>query len=189
YRAIVIIQGDPGIPEWVENLSARLAQIGYVGLVIDIGSRKEDKPIEFYRGNTFDRRSTQDILAGIEYLKMQPFVKRGGLAMVGFCYGGRKALMLPIKSSDIKASVSFYGPIRDHVFRSKSDPRPEVIEVAKEITVPVQGHYGLLDKVALTADAKEFDRTLKARGTPIEMFYYEGAGHGFYGNTWKQQTP
>lgn len=189
HRAIIIIHGDPGIPEWVQNLSARLAQIGYAGMVVDIGSRKEDKPIEFYRGNAFDRRATQDILAGIEYVKAQPFVKRGGVGMVGFCYGGRKALMLPTESRDVKASVSFYGPVRDHVFRSASDPRPEVIEVAKQIKVPVQGHYGLLDKVALTADAKEFEQTLKAQGTPVEMFYYEGVGHGFYGNTWQQQTP
>ncbi len=188
-RAIIIIHGDPGIPEWVQNFGARLAQIGYVGLVIDIGSRKEDKPVEFYRGNAFDKRATQDIFAGIEYVKTQSFVKHGGVGMVGFCYGGRKALMLPTESRDIKASVSFYGPVRDNVFRSASDPRPEVMEAVQQIKVPVQGHYGLLDKVALTADAKEFEQKLKAHGTPVEMFYYEGVGHGFYGNTWQQQTP
>lgn len=195
HRAIIILHGDPGLPAWVRNTAARLAQVGYVGLVIDLGSRneapppREIDPREFYLGNTFDKRVSQDVIASIEYLKQQSFVKSDGVGMVGFCFGGRRALMLPTESKDVKAGVSFYGPVRERGYRSKSDPRPDVMEIANQIKVPVQGHYGTLDTVAQVADAKEFENKLKAQGAPVEMFYYEGAGHGFYGNTWQEQTP
>ncbi len=195
HRAIVIVQGNPGLPAWVRNTSARLAQVGYVGLAIDLGSRNDAPPTggsdprEFYLGNKFDQRVSQDVVACIRYLNEQPFIKGGGVGMVGFCFGGRRALMLPTESNEVKVAVSFYGAIRERGYRSQNDPRPDVMETVKQLRVPVQGHYGTLDTVAHVADAKEFEKQLKAEGTSVEMFYYEGAGHGFYGNTWEEQTP
>jgi carboxymethylenebutenolidase len=194
YPALLIMHGDPGLPDWVRNTAARLAQAGYVGLVIDLNSRvvpdstKLDKPLEFYISNTFDRQVTQDSLAAIGYLKAQPFTRPTGVGWVGFCGGGRKGLVLAAQCKDVRAVVSFYGAVR-FTRKNAKDPMPDVMDVVKDVKAPVQGHYGSLDKVAPVADAKEFERTLKAQGTPVEMYYYEGAGHGFYGNTWKEQTP
>jgi dienelactone hydrolase len=61
------------------------------------------------------------------------------------------------------------------------------MEVVERIKVPVQGHYGLLDKVAPVADAQAFEGTLKAQKTPVEMFCYARAGHGFYDSSWVPQ--
>ncbi len=193
HRAIVIMQGDPGLPDWVRNTAARLAQAGFVGLVIDINSRavpdstKLDKPLEYYISNTFDKQVAGDSLAAIAYLKQQPFTAEGGVGWVGFCGGGRKGLLLSTQSKDIVTVVSLYGAVRFNR-KNTSDPMPDVMDVVTEIKVPVQGHYGTLDKVAPVADTKEFEQSLKAQGTLAEMYYYEGAGHGFYGNTWKEQT-
>ena len=189
---IIVIHGNPGLPEWVRNFTARLAQIDYAGLVIDINSRvvpdstKLDKPLDYYISNTFDKQVAQDSLAAIEYMKAQPFARRNGVGMVGFCGGGRKALLLSTQSKDIRTVVSFYGAVR-FTRRNEKDPMPDVMDVVREIKVPVQGHYGMLDKVAPVADAKEFEQRLKRQGTPIEMFYYEGAGHGFFDDSWQPE--
>jgi dienelactone hydrolase len=60
---------------------------------------------------------------------------------------------------------------------------PELVDIVKEIKVPVQGHYGLLDEVALAKDASEFEAALRRQRTPVEMYYYEKAGHSFYNVT------
>lgn len=189
-RAIIMVNGDLGVADWLKTVSNDLSLNGYVALTIDLDSRKEPpRPADEYIGNALDRRVTQDIFAAIEYLKQQSFVKSsGGMGMVGFCFGGRKALMVPTETKDIVASVSFYGPVVDHRRYSK-DPRPDVTTVASKIKIPVQGHYGTLDPVAVAKDVKEFEQTLKKQGTPVEMYHYENAGHGFFGNTWAQQTP
>lgn len=195
YPAIILMQGDPEIPEWIQTTAARLAQVGFVALVIDLGSRNDapapehGDPREFYLGNAFDKRAAHDALAGVRHLKGHPFVKSTSIGMVGSCFGGRRALMLPTESKEVTVGVSFYGPVRERGYRSARDPRPDVMEVAKQLQVPVQGHYGLLDTVAPVEDAKEFEAALKARGAAVEMHYYEGVGHGFYGNTWEEQTP
>src|SRR5262245_23539470 len=42
YPPILLMQGNPDVPEWLQNTAARLAQAGYVSLVIDLGSRTEE---------------------------------------------------------------------------------------------------------------------------------------------------
>lgn len=189
-RAHFIIHGNPGIPEDIRNTAAQVAQAGYVGLALDWNSRvagddtkKLEHPVEFYRSNTFARQETGDILAGIDYLKAHPFVIPGGVGLVGFCGGGRICLVLATQSRDVIGVISFYGPVLYGRFKHATDPPPDVMDVVKEIRVPVQGHYGLDDPVAPAADARLFEQALRAQKTPVEMFYYEGAGHAFYDYT------
>ena len=187
--AVLLMQGNPGVPEWLQNTAARLTQAGFVALVVELAPKKpEDAPNDWYIGNVPDRWATKALLAGIRYASTLSFVKPGGVGIVGFCFGGRKALMLAVESPDVKAAVSFYGPIVDHK-RNAADPRPDVMDSAARLKTPVQGHYGTLDSVAVADDTRKFEKLLQSRGTPVEFFYYEGAGHGFYGNDWDEQTP
>src|SRR4030095_6494510 len=109
----------------------------------------------------------------------QSFTKRERVGVVGFCGGGRLALLFSTQSADVKAGISLYGSVVYHMNNQKADPVPNVLEIADRIKVPVQGHYGSLDKVALAEDAKQFEKKLRAQKTPVEMYYYEGAGHSF----------
>ena len=187
--AVLLMQGNPGVPDWLQNTAARLTQAGYVALVVELAPKKpENAPNDWYIGNVPDRWATGALLGGIRYAKTLPFVKPGGVGIVGFCFGGRKALMLAAQSPDVKAAVSFYGPVVDHK-RNTADPRPDVMDLATQLKTPVQGHYGALDSVAVTADARQFAKILEGRKTEVEFFYYENAGHGFYGNDWDEQTP
>jgi carboxymethylenebutenolidase len=121
----------------------------------------------------------QDLQAGISYLREQSFTKREHVGVAGFCGGGRLAFLFSTQSADVRALISFYGPVVYHINNPKADPVPDVLEIVNRIKVPVQGHYGLLDKVALAEDAKLFEEKMRAQKTPVEMYYYEGAGHSF----------
>jgi carboxymethylenebutenolidase len=191
HRALFILHGDPGLPEWVRVCAARLAQAGHIALVMDIGSDPavQNRSPEYYGTAAFDQQVTLDARAGFRYLFAQPFTKAGGLGMVGFCFGGRMVYLVPLEAPEVKVGIAFYGPVRDRVSRNATNPKPDVMDVVARIRIPIQGHYGSLDTVAQEADAREFEQLLRSQGTPVEMFYYEGAGHGFYGNTWKEQSP
>jgi carboxymethylenebutenolidase len=192
HPGVFVVHGNPGLPEWVRQFAAGLARGGYAALVLDLNSRvvpdstRLDKPLEFYISNTFDKQVTQDSLAAITYLNAQRFTRPGGVGWVGFCGGGRKGLLLSTESKDVRAVVSFYGAVR-FTRKNAKDPMPDVMDVVGKIKVPVQGHYGLLDKVAPAADAKAFEGKLKAQKTPVEMYYYAGAGHGFYDFSWRPE--
>jgi carboxymethylenebutenolidase len=188
YRAVLIAHGNPGVPEDIKYTAAYLAQAGFVSLVYDWGSSapmpKDDKALAEWRDYIykyeFVKRQMQDVQAGIDYLKGQSFVKRNkGVGMVGFCAGGRLALLFATRSKDVEAVVSFYGAVDYRSRKHKTDPAPNVLDVVDQIDVPVQGHYGMLDEVAPAVDAKLFEKAIRRRKTPVEMYYYEKAGHSF----------
>jgi carboxymethylenebutenolidase len=187
YRMVLIAHGNPGVPADIKFTAAELAKAGHVSLVYDWGSREpqptdareRDKWVTRITSYTFLKLQMQDLQAGISYLREQSFTRREPVGMVGFCGGGRLGFLFSTQSKDVKALVSFYGPVVYHINNPKADPVPNVLEIVNRIKVPVQGHYGLLDKVALAADAKLFEKKMRAQKTPVEMYYYEGAGHSF----------
>jgi len=187
YRIALIAHGNPGVPVDIRFTAAELAKAGFVSLVYDWGSREpqpsdtqeRDKWVARITSYTFVKLQMQDLQAGIDHLLEQPFTKGKAVGVVGFCAGGRLAYLFSMQSRKVKAIVSLYGPVVYHINNPKADPVPDVLTLAKQIRVPVQGHYGLLDQVALAADAKLFEQELRTQKTPIEMYYYEGAGHSF----------
>lgn len=188
HHAVMIAHGNAGVPSDIQYTADYLAKAGFVALVYDWGSSApmptEEKALAEWRDYIFKyefiRRQIRDVQAGIGFLKEQPFVKRKEqVGMVGFCAGGRLALLVPTESKDVKAVVSLYGPVDYRSRKHKTDPAPNVMDVVKQIKVPVQGHYGLLDEVAFASDAKLFEKAMREEKTPNEMYYYEKAGHSF----------
>jgi len=187
YRMVLIAHGNPGVPDDIKFTAAELAKAGYVSLVYDWGSREpppadsseRDQWVVRVTSYTFVKLQMQDLQAGMNYLRAQAFTRRERVGIAGFCGGGRLAFLFSTQSADIKALVSLYGPVVYHVNNPKSDPVPDVLELVSQIKVPVQGHYGLLDQVSLAADAKLFEQKMRAQKKPVEMYYYEKAGHSF----------
>ncbi|MGH9948646.1 MAG: dienelactone hydrolase family protein, partial [Pyrinomonadaceae bacterium] len=151
YRAVFIAHGNNGFPSDIKYTAACLAQTGFVSMIYDSGSiapiPTEEKALAVWRDYIFRyefvKRQMRDVQAGIGYLKEQPFVKRHKqVGFVGFCGGGRLALLYATQSKDVKAVVSFYGAVDYHDRKHKTHPVPNVIDVVKQIQVPVQGHYG-----------------------------------------------
>jgi carboxymethylenebutenolidase len=191
--ALIIIGGNPGIEAPLKAFALKVAAARYCALIVDLNSRvtpptKLDHPIEFYRSNAFDQQVSSDIVAAMQYLRTQPFVEKTSLGMIGFCGGGRKALVMAAQDKSVKLVVAFYAPARMGEFRNPKDPMIDALDVAGRIQVPVQAHYGLLDKVALPKDARELQAVLRRHdAAPVEFFFYEGAGHGFCDYNWKPE--
>jgi len=190
-HAVVIAQGNPGISADIKNAAAQVAQAGFIGLVYDWGSiapmpsrRREvakwKKDIFRYE---FAKHQIRNLQSAIGYLERERLMKGERVSMLGFCGGARLALLFASQSKEVASVISYYGAVLYHNRKHQSDPIPDVMDVVEQIKVPVQGHYGMLDVVAPVADAKLFEKALQAQGTPVEMYYYEGAGHRFYNFT------
>jgi carboxymethylenebutenolidase len=193
-RPVILLHGNPGATDDVRMATAQLAQAGFVGLLVDWGSRDPLPEGEAAQrqwrdritGYAFWKLVLDDIQAAIGHLKAQSFVRsHGGVGLIGFCGGGKQALLFATRPSDVTAIVAFYASARYRQFRNDADPVPELVDVANDIRGAVQGHYGMLDQVALPQDAKDFEALLRSRGVraPLEMHYYEQAGHSFYNYT------
>lgn len=174
YPAVLVIAGNKITEEYIPNTCAALAVTGFVGLAPNIfhplpddASRNEyDK----YLKNHTELDVLDDIQAGASYLRSQTFVSTAGMGAVGFCFGGRIAMLYGARSREIDAVVPFH-------------PAPMKAAELKRLTVPVQIHHGTADRAVAVAESQNVERILKAQHTPVELFTYEGADHGFLAYT------
>ncbi len=111
-----------------------------------------------------------DIQMGTSYLRVRPFVRPGGMGIIGFCRGGREALLFAARSREIDAVVAFH-------------PAPIQKSEISRLTIPVQLHHGTDDHSVAVENSRRLEENLRAQKTPVELFLYEGADHGFLAYT------
>jgi dienelactone hydrolase len=106
----------PGLTVYTRVTTAQLAQAGFATLAVDIFSRTAGiQDLQEARRIYFDVMSDPltlgDLHSAIGFVNQQEFVRPGGGGVVGFYLGGRYALLLSALSLDIRAVVTFYGPL------------------------------------------------------------------------------
>lgn len=175
FPAVLVIAGNRISEEYIPNTCAALALAGFVGLAPDIFHFLPDTartPEEMRKASAdhTDFDVLEDIQAGADYLKAQPFVKAGGMGVLGFCYGGRMAMLYGARSRDIDVVVPFH------------PGKVTAAEVAR-LKAPVQVHCGTADRHVPVADIRALEKLLRTQSTPVEVHLYEGADHGFLAYT------
>jgi carboxymethylenebutenolidase len=175
YPGVLVIAGNKITEEYIPNTCAALALAGYVGLAPNIfhtlpESAKTLAEMREASKNRTDFDVLLDVQVGADYLRSQPFVRPGGLGIIGFCYGGRIALLFASRSREIDAVVPFHPGL------------VTAAEVAR-LKWPVQLHHGTADQSVNVTESKKLEAVLKAQKTPVELFVYEGADHGFLAYT------
>ena len=106
------------------------------------------------------------------------------IGLLGFCMGGRMALLLAAEDARIKAAAAFYPTMRDPLPANAIDLPP----VADKIICPVQVHYPGKDHLTSHASLQRLRAALDARvgPTPAAVIHYPQASHGFLGKTREQ---
>jgi len=168
YPAVIIIHENMGIdpnndtagPHF-ENLAARFARQGYVAVA----------PNYYQRGGTVQENPSNQVMednaALFNWLQSQPDVKKDGIGVIGFCWGGGMCIDTAIAVPDIDAAVIFYGR------------NPQNLDDVAKITAPVMGFYGEADE-RLTAGVPALQEAMKKHGKSFEPKIYPGAQHAFF---------
>lgn len=175
--AVVVIHEWNGISDHIRDVARRLAKAGYVALAPDLLSRQggtssfASSEAAIAAGRKLDDEAiTKDLTGGVNYLKGQSFVGANKIGVIGFCWGGGKALLFTTRSKDLAASVIYYGA------------NPANLEDVRNITAPVLGHYGGADERITSAVPKLAD-AMKQYGKSFEYRVYPGAPHAFNSDT------
>ena len=171
YPSVLVIAGNRITEEYIPNTCAALAVAGFVGLAPNIFHPLPDSAqtlaeMRAATANHTDLDVLEDIDVGTDYLRQQSFVKSDTMGVLGFCYGGRLAMLYGARSRQIDAVVPFH-------------PGITTASEVKRLKVPVQIHHGTADKSVALAESQRLFKELKSQRTPVELFTYEGAGHGF----------
>ncbi|HEX6125418.1 MAG TPA: dienelactone hydrolase family protein [Pyrinomonadaceae bacterium] len=181
YPVVVVIAGNVITEEYIPNTCAALAVAGFVGLAPNIFHTltPEAQTPEERRKATVghsDSDALLDINSGLDYLRSQPFANFDSVGVVGFCYGGKLAMMLASRSREVDAVVPYHpGPVTDE-------------DIAR-LKGPVMIHQGTADRALPKGQTEELEKRLKTRKIPVEVFWYEGADHGFLAYTRPMYRP
>lgn len=175
---IVMLQEIFGVNEAMRAKAGEFAAAGYVVLVpdvfwrlqprVDLGYAEEDREKAFGFMQRLDwPKAIGDIAAAYEALKGIDGVA-GAPAFVGYCLGGKLAVLAGAKVGDASAVVSFYGVRLD-----------ENIEQIKAMPCPVSIHVGDNDAHIPMATVDALKAALDAEDG-VEISVYPGAQHGFF---------
>jgi carboxymethylenebutenolidase len=118
--------------------------------------------------STPNERVVEDLDSVIEYLRERSDVDAARIAVMGFCYGGGKALAYALARPEVPAGTGvFYGSLSD-----------DVAALAR-LRGPVLGVFGEVDDLIPLSEVRAFEAALRQSGTPHRIEVYPGVGHAF----------
>ncbi len=183
FPALVVIQHQTGVDEFMQGMAQRLAGAGYVAAVPSLYHRDgpdcQDDPRSRSQ-RLGDRRVMNDAEAAVSYLQGHSAVDGNRIGVIGFCMGGRIVYLLAATNPTFKAAVTFYP---GNTGRAWGRDMPSPFERTAAIHCPLQGHFGDEDKNPSPEDRQKLAVELARHGKSHEFHAYAGAGHAFMDNT------
>ena len=175
--AVVLIQEIFGVNEAMRAVAAEIAELGFIAVCPDLFWRLQpnvdltDKTEAEWKQamdflNRFDQaKGVEDLKATVAAARTLPGCN-GHVGTVGYCLGGRLAVMMAA-SSDADVNVSYYGVgIDDQIAHFEHLRSPLVMHIAGE-----DGFFPADKRAAVIAAAEGQSH--------IQAFNYAGADHGF----------
>jgi carboxymethylenebutenolidase len=183
FPGIVIMQHQGGVDEFIQQIAHRMAQAGYIAAAPDLYHRdgpecKDD--IVARRSRLSDRRIINDIAATVNFLQRPDSLASERIGIMGFCMGGRLALLGAATNRRFKAAVAYYP---GNTFRAWGRDIPSPFERMVDIQCPVQGHFGADDANPSPQDMGKLDAELTRLNKAHEFYSYDNAGHAFLDGT------
>lgn len=173
YPAVVVIQEWWGLNDHIRDVADRFAEAGYVALAPDLYhgvSTSEPNEARKLVMELDMAAAVEEIGSAVDFLLAQDDVTGDAVGVVGFCMGGRLALMAAQSLPNIATAIPFYGS-------------PLTPGEAAAVTVPILGLYGGADAGIAENDVRAMESALQDAGTPVEIRVYAGAQHAFFNDT------
>ena len=179
WPAVVVLQEWWGLNEHIMDVTRRIANEGYVALAPDLYKGQVATEPDEARKLVMELdmpTAVAEIGSAIDFLLAQEIVRGDKAGIVGFCMGGRLALMTAIVNANLGVAVPFYGT-------------PLTPAEAAAVKAPVLGLYGADDSGIPVADVRAMGEALTVAGIDNEMQIYEGAPHAFFNDTRASYRP
>lgn len=172
---VVVIQEWWGLQGQIKATCDRFAEAGFTALAPDLFGGKvvpyHDSAAAAAAMNSLDfKAATEGAVRGaVRHLKA-----RGAKAgLTGFCMGGAVTVIGAARIPEVDAAVCFYGL-----------PPPQVAS-AKDVRVPLQGHFASEDDWVTPEKVDSFEKELKAAKKTYEIHRYKGR-HAFMNSDRKE---
>jgi dipeptidyl-peptidase-4 len=178
-------------------LHQALVDRGWIVFTVDNrGTNRRGTEFESAVYRSMGDKEVEDQLAGVEWLKRQPFVDSSRIAVQGWSYGGYMTLKLLEKAPGVFAAGVAVAPVTkwelyDTAYTERYlgnptiDPKPfqtsDALEDAVKIRDPLLLVHGMSDDNVVFQNSTELYARLQKAKRPFEMMAYPGATHAIAG--------
>ncbi|HZD18035.1 MAG TPA: dienelactone hydrolase family protein [Actinomycetota bacterium] len=177
---MVILPDVRGLHPYYERLAEHVADAGIHALAVDLygrtaGAEHRDEGFDYapHRAAARDEQVDLDTRAGVARLRE---LGAGPVVAMGFCFGGRAALM-QASGDAVDGVIGFYGwPAR----QPEGSSSPMLEAQAGRVRVPVLAIFGGADEGIGPDQVQGYERALTDAGATHESVTYPGAPHGFF---------
>ncbi len=195
---LVIVYGGPGAGRQVTNtwsggLEQFLVQQGWAVFSVDgRGTPDRGKAFEDQIYRAMSSVEVKDQLAGVEWLKAQPWVDPKRIAVYGWSYGGYMTLRLLESAPGVFAAGVSGAPVTkwelydthytERYMGMPQDPggayaRANPLTYSDKIADPLLVVHGMADDNVVFENSTALMAKLQAAGQPFEMMVYPGQTH------------
>ena len=199
YPVYLDVYGGPGAQEvqrrWPRGyFSEYMAQQGYIVFTLDNrGSSRRGRAFSDPIYGRLGDVEVRDQLAGMGWLRGQPWVDGRHMGVFGWSYGGYMTLMLLAKGSDLIAAGAAVAPVTDwrlydtayterYLQRPGDNPKgyadSTVFAALDGLRSPLFLAHGMADDNVLFVNSTRLMSELQKRGVQFELMTYPGAKHG-----------
>lgn len=170
FPAIVLAHSCAGVGPHTDQWSARLAQWGYVVLAPDSFGPRGERSV-CGRGLVVSGNArVADVAGALDFLNVQPFVRKGVLGLIGHSHGGWTTVRAAQKgyglaAHGLRAAVAYY-PYCQPAFD-------------REVAVPLLVLIGEKDDWTPAGDCRRLQAAGFTDPALVEAIYYPNAYHSF----------
>jgi carboxymethylenebutenolidase len=180
--AVIVVQEAFGVNPHIEDVTRRVAAVGYRAVAPHFFHRTGDPVIDYgdiatvmpHFAGLSEAGVLNDVDAALAYLEKAGFTSLR-IGVVGFCMGGTVAFLASVRRP-LGAGVTFYG---GGVTEGRFGMAP-MVDLVPELQTPWLGLYGDDDQGIPVAQVEALRATLTTAPVDAEIVRYAGAGHGFH---------
>ena len=166
--AVILIHEWWGLNDQIKSVAAELAREGYLAIAVDLFGRVASNAEEAKaQMQAMDPEwATQAMVAVVQWARRHER-STGKVGTVGWCFGGGWSLNASL-ATPVDATVIYYGNVK------------KTAEQVKDLSGPVIGHFGTLDKSIDASMVTGFEKAMKDAGKADRLtVYWYDADHAF----------
>ena len=186
---VIVIHEAGGLGDHIRDVTRRFANLGYVALGVDLYTREGGPPpagdLQALMARLFampDERVLGDLEGAADLLRARADCS-GRLGCIGFCMGGRLALLFACASDRLDAAVDCWGGFIDRSTpeqRSTPERPMPPLDLVGRLHCPLLAAIGAEDHNPSPALGERLRERLAETSQETRVDVYEGAGHAFF---------
>jgi carboxymethylenebutenolidase len=191
---VIVVHEAGGLGEHIKDVTNRIANLGYIGLGVDLYTREGAPPptddVRAMMERIFsipDARALGDLEGAADFLRGRQEVN-GKLGCLGFCMGGRYTLLFACSSDRLDAAVDCWGGFVDKATpeQRSTEARPTPpLELIAHLSCPLLAAIGAEDynpsaEIGEQLRERALGSPLGKSGQEVKVDVYGGAGHAFF---------